>query len=382
MKKQNKIYLGIGIVAIILIAAIVMFSAPKGEETIKIGATLALSGPYAFIGQAELNGLELATNEINSNGGINGKNIMLIAEDNKGDAAMAVTGVTKMIDLNDVNMVISAFTHISNAVKDITMQRKKILLYASTSKNIAEESKWNFRDYYDAEENGEAIAKIVKKEGHKKVAFLTEVSDQCRLYEGAFRNKAKELGIEITKREEYLTSEKDLKTNLLKLNLIEADALVTCSWRHEDILMKQMKELGLINKQSFHWVAPLLPNGDTDEIRELYEENNAISTWHGIMEPETDKQKEFFSRYQSIYGGKPKGDAMYAYDDLFILSFALKTCDAIGKLKDPDCLSKELLKTNYEGLLGKIKFDEKGASKRDVNAIEVKNGEWINYKFN
>ena len=65
MKKQNKIYLAIGIVAVILIVAIVMFSMPKGEEVIKIGYISALSGDAGVWGQSLKKGFDYGLNEYN-----------------------------------------------------------------------------------------------------------------------------------------------------------------------------------------------------------------------------------------------------------------------------------------------------------------------------
>ena len=83
MKKQNKIYLGIGIVAIILIAAVVMFSGPKGEDTIKIGALYPLTGGLSEYGEAAQRSTELAVEKINQNGGINGKTLEVNYQDHE-----------------------------------------------------------------------------------------------------------------------------------------------------------------------------------------------------------------------------------------------------------------------------------------------------------
>ncbi|MBS3078600.1 ABC transporter substrate-binding protein [Candidatus Pacearchaeota archaeon] len=376
MKKRNKfIVIGIIVLVMVIITGIWYNTSHQKDGTIKIGATLALSGKYTYIGQQELNGLIMAAEEINNNGGINGRKLQVIAEDNKGDATEAVNNINKLINVDNSEVIFSAFTHVTNAIKKTVFDNKKILFYASTIPDIARENKYAFRDYYDATDNGKAIADVVNQQGHKKVAFLTEVSDQCIQYEQGFLEEASKLGINVTTREQYQTTETDLKTNLLKLNLKNVDALVVCSWRHEPILMKQLKELNSINVPTFHWVALLLPASDTLEMRQLFEENGAISSWYGLSEvPDKKIQVNFIEKYKQKYNILPTADAVYTYDDLYVITNALKTCK--GKIGDKDCIATQILSIKYDGVGGYLKFDTDGVSKRDVLLIKVVNAKW------
>jgi len=350
------------------------------KEVIKIGATLALSGKYAYIGQAELRGLEMAVDEINKKGGIEGKKLKLIVEDNKGDPTEAVKNVNKLINIDDVDIIFSAFTHITMAIRGIVFKNEKILFYHSTVADIAKENKHCFRDFFDAKDHGKAIADEVHKLGYKKVAFLTEISDQCKEFEDAFQEEASKLGMNIISREEYPVSSKDLKTNLLKLNLNKVDALIVCTWRHEHILMRQLKELGLIKVPTFHWVGPYLPVANTPEMRKLYEENGAISSWYGFSETgNKESQQEFIRKYKEKYGEDPLPDSAYAYDDIYIIKNALEGCEE--DINNKDCIAERILKTKYEGVGGKIEFDKNGSAIREVTFIKVKEGKWEIFSF-
>jgi len=378
MNKTTQIIIAVIVVIIILVGIWYGVSkkpqAPVSKEPIKIGATLALSGKYSYIGQAELRGLEMAINEINEQGGINGRKIELIVEDNKGDAKEAVNNVNKLINIDNVDIIFSAFTHITNAIKQIVFDKEKLLFYASTIADIAAENKYAFRDFYDAKSHGEKLAQKINEYGHKNVAFITEISDQCKEFENSFRTKANELGIKIIAREEYQVEATDLKTNLLKLNLKNADALVACAWRHEHILMKQLMEMGLINIPTFHWVAPYLPIANTKEMRELYEKNGAISSWYGFGETKNKESQEIFiSKYKEKYNEEPIPDAAYFYDDVYIIANAIKQC---GDIKNKDCVANKIIETEYDGVGGRVKFDNNGSAVRDVIFIAVKNGRW------
>jgi branched-chain amino acid transport system substrate-binding protein len=375
MNKNTKIIIGIVVVLIVIGGIWYEASRKSREEVIKIGATLSLSGKYTYIGEAELQGMKMAIEEINQKGGINGKKIELVVEDNKGEASEAVNNVNKFVNIDNVDVVFSVFTHITQAVKSIVFGKNKLFFYVSTVPDIAYENKYTFRDFYDAKTNGEAIAVKTHELGYKKVAFLTEISDQCSQFEEAFSKKANEYGININSKEKYQITETDLKTYLLKLNFKNSEALVACAWRHENILMKQLKELGLIKMPTLHWVAPYLPVADTPEIRSLFEENGAISSWYGFSGTgNKEYQEEFIKKFKSKYGKNPLPDSAYIYDDVYILTNATKKCG--GDINNKDCIADEIRKTKYDGVGGYIEFDEGKSAIREVFMIKVKNGEW------
>ena len=377
MKQSIKIIGVIIAVAVIAVGYFIIKKETASVEPIKIGATLALSGKYAYLGEAQANGLRMAIEEINSKGGIGGKQLVLITEDNQGDAKQSVSNVSKLLNVDNVDVMLSAFTHITNAIKDAVAQKGKVMIYTSTVRDIAEGNPLFFRDYYDAEDNGRVLAKLVRNSSHKNIAFLTEVSDQCLQLEKAFNEESARFGISIIKKESFNTTETDLKTPILKIKESDPEAIVVCGWRHEHVFMKQLKELGMIGTQTFHWVAPFLPVADTADMRSIFEENHAVSSWYWFSESNNDsKQKEFSDRYQKRFSIKPTGESVYAYDDIYVLAGALKKCDADKKVKDSNCIAEQLLKTDYNGAAGRLTFTDKGVSNRNTTAIVVKDGLW------
>jgi branched-chain amino acid transport system substrate-binding protein len=373
MKKQNKIYLGIGIVAVVLIAAIVMFSMPKGEETIKIGATLPLSGAYSFYGESVLNAMNLAIDEINSKE--EDLSIQLVVEDNKADATEAVNNVNKLMNIDNVDIIFSAFTHITQAIKTPVFNNDAILFYQSTFDEIAKEDSKTFRDYYDIGESGIKIAQAVHEDGYVNVKMLTEKSEAGDLYAEKFKEEASKYGINILSHETFISTENDFKTVLLKLDLQEDEALVVMTWRHEPIFMKQYKELNLMNIKTYHFIAPFFPSADTDELRQLYEENSAVSTWYALSEiSNVDLSNEFNKKYQENYGIAPRPDAAFAYDDIYVLYNSAKNCP---KDSFSDCITNNLKEISYDGVGGLLEFDEYGVANRAIILIQQINNSWV-----
>ena len=393
MKNKNTKWIIAGIVVIVIIFAAVIIidnntkptgkvvqAAPemtvKAKEPIKIGATLALTGSLSYIGQQEYNGMQMAVDEINANGGVNNQKLQLIVEDNKGDPKEAVNTVNKLLQTDNPDIMFSAFTGITQAVKQQIFDSGKIFFYVSTVPTIAQENQYTFRDYFDAYDAGTAITQEVAKEKYNKVKILAEISDQCVQFQRGVEDEALKDNITIIAIEKYQVSQTDLKTNIMKLNLQQDDAVVLCTWRHEQIFMKQLKELNLMKTRTFHIIAPYMPAGDNPKMRGLYEENHAISTWYGFSEqPDTKLQEEFFAEYKEKYGDDPKADAVYAYDDIYVIAQAIEKCPSVS---DKECISQKMLETDYHGAGGKLSFDKDRNSQRETILIQVKDGKWVN----
>lgn len=376
---NKKIVIVLGII-IVIIVGYVFFKDTKNNETEKpivIGATLALSGNLAYIGEAEFHGMTMAVDEINAKGGIDGTPIKLVIEDNAGEPKQAASTVSKMLTVDKADIIISAFTNITNAVKSIVADNNKVMFYAATVRDIAESNPLFFRDYFDAGDSGSLMAETVIKKGYKNVAFLSEVSDPCLQYEQGLIDGIKGNGVTIVGKETFNTTSTDLKTQLLKIKETKPDAIVVCALKHEHILMKQTKEMGMINTPILHWLAPFLPVANTDDTKALFEENKSVSVWHWVTETGFNQaQKDFSLKYQAKYGRKPAADVAYMYDDMYVLADAISACKKEGKIRDSQCISNQLLKTDYNGISGSLRFNEKGNSKRTLNVIRFQNGAW------
>jgi branched-chain amino acid transport system substrate-binding protein len=374
---NNKIFIIIGVVLFGTVVFGWYSTAHRTQKPIVIGATLALSGNYAYLGEAERDGVQLALDEINKEGGVHGRPLVLVAEDNTGDAKTAVSGVIKLLTVDNADIIISAFTHITTAVKDLVQEKDKVMIYASTSGDIAKQSLLFFRDYYDAAQHGQGAADLVMRIGAKNIAVLSEQSDQCVLYVDALKQGLTAGGVHIVDAETYLATEKDFKTILLKIKSAKPDAIALCSWRSEQYIMPQLKDLGMLATPTVHWVGPFLPAADTDAMRQIFSDNHAVSTWYGY-DVASGAGKAFADAYQKRFGLAPVADAAYAYDDIHILAHALGPCTTADTV-DEQCLARGLSKTDYTGASGRVTFDANRASNRAVLFIKAEDGKWGSY---
>ena len=344
------------------------------SQEIKIGATLALSGPLAVLGMAEKNGLAMGFEDFERETGFK---INLIVEDNGGDAKTAVSSMMKLLDVDQIDIAVSAFTHITQALKSQVGNRGKPLIYISTSKTIALENKLFFRDYYDIEDAAKQEAIVTARQGKKRISYIREISEVCELAENAFIAEARKQGLQIIYRSDYLPNSVDYAISLLKAKQHKPEAIVFCAWRDTAAIMRKMNELHMLDIPTFHLEAISMENSDIPEIRALFEKNNSISTWHGFIEGSlTPAQRAFSEKYLVRFSKKATADDLLAYDLAYALGKSAKPCWGGGKLDD-QCFTRQLSSQVFEGPSGKFHFGEDRNSKRPTLLMRVQNGTWV-----
>ncbi|PIN75039.1 hypothetical protein COV18_04745 [Candidatus Woesearchaeota archaeon CG10_big_fil_rev_8_21_14_0_10_37_12] len=338
------------------------------QENIKIGANLALTGNLAFYGTAEKQGLELAIQDVNENEGINGRNLVILAEDNQGDSVAATTAMHKLLEVDNVDVVFSAFTHIAQPISPIAQEAGKILIYQSTVSTMSKENSFVFRDYFDIVDQGKVLAEHVTLQNHKTLAYLGETSEACEQFHDSFLSNKK---LKFISDQTVDPSEQDFRTYLLKAKKTKSDAFVFCVWRSEDKVMPQFEELGLIDTPTYHAVAPFLPSANS--ANEQFSKNKAISTWYGFVEGKSNPQMEQFAkRYNEVYGEELIPDALFAYDGIMFLAHAFKKCNGTNS----ECVANILQTESYEGLAEPITFGEDRTSNRKTLLIQYGEQGW------
>jgi branched-chain amino acid transport system substrate-binding protein len=381
MNKTTKTIIGLVILIIIVLA--IYYGVGKKQnsitekEPIKIGAIFDLSGPVALYGNAYKRGVELAVEEINNQGGINGRPLQVIYEDDQFDTSKAVTIVNKFINIDKVHVILTSMTKISTVVAPIANEHKVILISATVFP-IGNVGKYVFRDYWDMGDQAVALAKAANQENISRIAILSLNTPECT---GPFKEKFHEaFGGEIVKEEIYQYGENDFRTQLMKIKNSDAQGLVHCGFPYDALTtIKQFYELNMTNLKLFgvqFQEEPVFSQG-----KAYLEAAMPINIWYPMTE-ENPGGKKFIEKYEKKYGEKPRADAAYMYDDVKIIANVLKVCDSKGKVSDSDCISKELLKVkNYPGAAGTLSFDENGNSVRPTLLVKYLNGKWENYKL-
>jgi len=380
MNTKSKIILII--VAIAIVTGLIYWgvaseSQPRGtNEPIKIGYIGALTGKSAYIGTYIKNGLDLAVEEINAAGGINGRKIEVIYEDSKSDTNEAVKAVNKLINLDQVPMIIGFDSSSSVLAAAPIAEQNKVILFApiASAVEITNAGDYVFRNRESSFLHGEKMAELAFNNLNLKTTAIVAVNSENGLgYQAGFVKKFEELGGAISSIDNYVKGEKDYRTLLTKVKENKPQAIYLAGYAVDmGEIIKQAHDLGIESqllasagietKDLFTVINPPLGNGLIYSYPAFNPEDLAIA----------DYQK----RFEAKYGKKSEAFAANSYDALKIIANALEVCGT-----QTDCVRDEIYKIkDYSGVGGLTTFDQNGDVVKLIIFKTVKDGEFINYQ--
>ena len=358
---------------LLLIAAVSGCVQQKPSETqaggeIVIGFVDALTGDGASYGQVAKNAIELAVDEVNAKGGVNGKTLRVIYEDGKCSGKDAATAAEKLINVDKVKAIVgwSCSGEVLGAAP-ITEKAKVIILdgYASNP-DISQAGDYVFRTSYSDTISGEVLGKAMLK--FSRVAALVENTPYAQGVVKVFRGKFRE---SLIAEESYLQESRDQRTQITKLLGANPEAVLVAPQTAVTggIDVKQLRELGFQGPI----YSTIVIGGP-----EFYEQAGSAS--EGVLfqaDPEavdSAEKNRVFAAYRERYGKEPGYPYALAsnWDAMMILADGLR---AVGY--DADKLKGYLYGVKgHAGLLGRIGFDENG----DVTGLNSRMKAWRNGK--
>ena len=371
-KKFLSLIIAVSLILVIGLS-VPFFGLAESEDTIKIGVIIPLTGKISDIGEAEKNGIELAVNRINLNRGINNKKIELIYEDSQGKPDVAVAAYQKLKTIDNIKYIVAAQSSVILSIGPLAEQDKIVLLtISSLSPKVSELGDYIFRHNLYPKDDAEFLAETICKLGYKEIGYLMENTESAKTYFPVFDTKFKSLGCEIEIKEVYNTETLDFKTHLLKIKESEVEVIFTYSHAIETAnMMKQAEELDL----KLQWVSMFnLENKIVIETAGRLADGALFSSMYNV-DGKSLKTRDFRDSFVLKYEEKPETFAALAYDDIFILADAMSRCNKLTST----CVKDEMYNVNIEGVTGKIWFDEKGDSHKELFLKTVKNGQFVEY---
>ena len=345
-------------VSLISLALAATFSAGASAADIKIGVAEALSGGAAQYGVAIRNGLQLAADEINAAGGVNGNKLQLVVEDEQGKKEEAINVFKKLIFQDKVLMVFGPTLSNSAQAADPIAQAAKTVAFgtSNTADGITSIGDYVFRNSVtEADVLPETIKMAVKKSGIKKVAVMYGNDDVfTKSGYDSFKKALDDLKIPVTTTETFAKGDVDFKAQLTKIKAGNPDAIVLSALLAEGApIMVQARQVGLnvpfIGGNGMNSVKVFdLAKGKSDG---LY----VGSPWSASnASPENSK---FLKAYNDKYKTSPDQFAAQAYDALYIAAQALKQVKLSGNLAaDRTALRDALPAAKWTGATGAFQF--------------------------
>src|SRR4051794_16198805 len=360
------------------------FAGQAAAQTIKIGVNEPLTGAFAASGTYVVNGARIAADEINAKGGVLGKKIELVIEDNKSNPTEAAAVAEKLITSDKVPVMMGAWgSSLTLAVMPKLMEYEvpMVVETSSSGKITTTGNPFIFRISPPSAVEAAAFKGIVDKLALKKVDFLVINNDWGRGTAEDFGKMMKDKGISIGLVETMDQSEQDMSAQLAKIKATDSETvIITAAVDQLTLIFKQAAALGLKKR--------IITTGGSQNPDQIIAQAGAAANntmhlttflpWFPEKTPNPEATTYFISE------GKKRGfdfagctESFRGYDGIRTIAAAIEKA---GKA-EPAAIKEALWKIDVKGLNGDIVFrksgpegKESGQSQPNVYLIEITDG--------
>ena len=361
-----------------MVGSTVMGCSGSGGDTIKIGAVGPLTGDSSNGGTDELEGKEMAVEDFNEAGGVDGKTIELVSEDDASSASQSASAVTKLINQDKVVGIIGAHNSACTLAGLEVLNRYGVPMItpgSSAETVLTSGCEWISRAFPGDDLQCKALLNYIEEnQDVDKIGVIYSNDDFGKGGLDSITEAAEEKGKEVVS-ESFANEDKDMTAQLSKLRDEGAEALfIWCQYTPGALIMKQARGLGwdvqfYSGTGTIHEATFSLSDGA------YYGCINSVPFISTSTDPEV---QEWVDRYEEKYGTPPSQNSARAYDATMILLNAIKAAGST----EPEEVQKAIRSTkDYDGLQGNISIDPKtGEYQGDVmivKAIEGDNWEYL-----
>jgi branched-chain amino acid transport system substrate-binding protein len=361
-------------------------TATSDAGPIKIGFCFEETGDAATFGISSHKGAEMAVNEINAAGGIDGRQIEAVFDDNASKSDQAATVASKLVNTDKVNVVIGAVASGNTLAMAKIVEDAGIPLISPASTRVdvtlnedGSTRKYIFRTCFTDDFQGEAMVDFAVNgplKAKNAVIFYASDNDYAvGIYE-TIKVVAPQKGLNLVAEDSFLaTSETDFRTKLNRFKSMDFDVLIVPGYYKEaGLIANQAREVGLSQ--------PLL-GGDGFDSPDLWKNagkniEGSYFTNHYASDDQDPAVQAFITKYKELNGGNiPDAMAILAYDCVNVVADAIKRAGGT----DPDALATQLAATkDFKAASGTITIDEKHNAKKKLVVLEIAAGgalKWV-----
>lgn len=342
------------------------------QETVRIGVVQPTTGPVAYDGNIYVSTVKMIVEDMNAKGGVLGKKIDLVVEDGACNPAQSVNAAEKLVVRDKVVALLGAFCSTSTAAVMEVAKKHKIPLITgiSTAAQLTEQGNpYFFRAVATTPMLGNAFGPVLPKAVHaKRFAFLTLNDDWGRSMVASYPKAIESAGGQVVAQEFFQQSDLQFLSQITKVKASNPDAIILAANTQQAVaLSKQIRELGV--------TVPLIGEGSWTSDSYLKLAGPASEGVYGLVEyvytiknPINDA---FVKEFQAKLKENPTKFAGAAHNAINIVVDAIRRAGAA----DPEKIRAALEKTDYNGLVGNMKFDAKHqAYGQTVYLAHVKGG--------
>lgn len=374
MKKSWKLLMNSALV-LIMLAIFLTGCAKKEAEPIYIGMANPMTGDNAWIGETKVRGVELAVEQANAAGGIEGREIKLVIEDDQGNPTQAVNVAKKLAGDDRIVAVIGHWnSSCALAAIDTYAAAGIPLLSDAASTQLSNKSKYFFRTCLTDDQLGRQMAHYMFEiMGHKNIATMYPNNDYGVGLNASFTDEFKSIGGTILTEEAYFegTTSKDFTPQLTKIKEMNPDAIMLEGYYTEGALIMQQARKNLNMLLPFYGTDAI----NSEELITLGGDSVEGVTFMGFFDPQRDLEgiPEFVAAFNKKYNREPDTFGALAYDSANIVIEAMKkngpTREGILTfLNDVE---------DFPGVAGPTTFFDSGDVDRQVTLLTIKNGKIV-----
>lgn len=375
---MKKIWIGFFIIAVLAVVIVVIITQGRKEpKEIQIGWIGPLTGDIAYYGEMIKMASELAIEEINNSGGIDGRSLISIYEDDGLDPKSGVSAFQKLINVDKVPIVIQAAGSSVMLAEAPIAEKNKVVLISPTCSNpaIKHAGDYIFRTWPSDAYQGEVLAGFAFNRLQKRrAAVLIINNDYGRGVKDEFVANFKNLGGEIAAEENFDPGATDFRTQLAKIKNEDPDLLILSShYKEGALIMKQIKEMGMQFKvvASDGCFAPEFINLSGDAA-----EGTIVTNMHWDPKSDDPIVRNFVSKFKAKFNKEAEVYAAAGYDCLKVVALAIEK----GGYRSEGIKNALYQIRDFSGVTGVISFDIYGEVKKEYDMFVVKNREFFPFK--
>jgi branched-chain amino acid transport system substrate-binding protein len=364
--------------------AVALLSDPAGAQTIKIGVNEPLTGAFAASGTYVVNGAKIAADEINAKGGVLGKKIELVIEDNKSNPTEAAAVAEKLINSDKTPVMMGAWgSSLTLAVMPKLMEYETPMVVetSSSGKITTSGNPYIFRISPPSAVEAVAFKNIVDKLELKKVDFLVINNDWGRGTAEDFGKMFKEKGITVGLVETMDQGAQDMSAQLAKIKGTDAETIiVTTAVDQLTLIFKQAAALGMKKR--------IITTGGSQNPDQIIAQAGAAANgtmhlttflpWFPEKTPNPEATNYFISEWKKRgFDFAGCTESFRGYDGIRTAAAAIEKA---GKA-EPAAIKAAMWDIKVKGLNGDIVFrksgpegKESGQSQPNVYLIEINDG--------
>ncbi len=378
-------FAALGLASFLIVSAAPPGAVGAANEPYLIGATVSQSGPGATLGRPEADSIQLAVDEINKAGGVNGHPLQATILDDESSATTAVNNTRKLLDQHVIAIVGSSLTQTSLAMIPLATQAKVPMVSLASSSQVIEpvsERQWIFKmpitDFHVAQ----AMQEYMRKHKQNHVAVIYRNDDYGKTGLSHFKDAGKNFGLDVVDAEAIDARASDATTQLTHIKAANAQAIVCwTTLPSAAVIIKAYRELG-INLPIYYSdgaATGVFPQQAGAALNGAFIASTKINVADTL--PNNDPQKKLLVRYiDAFVKGYPKDAPVsifggFGHDSVYVLKQALER----AKSTDGEKLRRALEHTDYLGVTGQFRMsggDHNGLSVFSLVLTQVENGKF------